>query len=139
MTSPHQTLSDTNEGTVDFHHNPLAHFEPEHQEQKFRETFVSKVGELVARNQQRPKWDPQYHDFPLYEAPQHYHVKGDDSSYTLTWRECLRSCALYAPSPLTSDKIRLKRRLQTRYTHLFENGAVPPLDSQKALLVWACE
>lgn len=33
----------------------------------------------------------------------------------------------------------MKQKLQTRYTHLFQDGAVPPLDSQKALLVWACE
>lgn len=138
-TSPHQAFGDHNDrGQTNFHHNPLRDVETATQEENFKQKFVSRVGELVAENKAKPRFHPDFINFEPYQHPSFYSVAGDNSNYSLTWTECLRSCALYARRPKPLHMFRMKAKLQSRYTHLFAEGAIPPLGDQEELLVWAC-
>jgi len=51
----------------------------------------------------------------------------------------MHDCAFYMDSPTIDDELKMKRKLQREYDHLFEDGWRSPLENRKQLLTWACE
>ena len=70
--------------------------------------------------------------------PKRFRIENDDAHGTLMWRALMKDCAFYFDAPTIDDEVSMKRTLQRKYDHLFKDGWVPPLQSRRDLVTWAC-
>ena len=50
----------------------------------------------------------------------------------------MKDCAFYFDAPTVEDEVSMKRKLQRKYDGLFQENWVPPLQSRRDLVTWAC-
>ena len=50
----------------------------------------------------------------------------------------MKDCAFYFDAPTVDDEVAMRSKLQRRYDPLFQPGWLPPLQSRRDLVTWAC-
>ena len=65
-------------------------------------------------------------------------IAGDDGKQTLMWRALMKDCAFYFDAPTIDDEVSMKKKLQRKYDPILKPGWIPPLQSRRDLVTWAC-